>query len=90
MPCFHFAIVQKRKGCSIKIKHNENSSNVNEVIRAVPKVQKAQKAQDARQKHKNANKRISDFFPLDVFYAHKNTAFFVFVRLYAFLCLIKM
>ena len=28
--------------------------------------------------------------PLDVFYAHKNTAFFVFVRLYAFLLLIKL
>ena len=84
--------MQKRKGCSIKIKHNENSSNVNEVIRAVPKVQKAQKAQDARQKHKNANKRISVFFPLDAFYAHKNIFFFVFVfvYLYAFLCLIKM
>ena len=54
------------------------------------KAQKTQKAQDARQKHKNANKRVSDFFPLDVFYVHKNTAFFVFVRLYAFLCLIMV
>ena len=41
-------------------------------------------------KHKNANKRISGFFPLDVFYAHKNDAFFVFVCLYAFLCLTRM
>ena len=30
----------------------------------------------------------SDFFHLDVFYAHENTAFFVY--LYAFLCLIKL
>ena len=30
------------------------------------------------------------FFPLDVFYAHENAAFFVFVCLYAFLCLIKL
>ena len=43
-----------------------------------------------QQKHKNANMQISDFFPLDVFYVHKSTAFFVFVCLYAFLCLIKM
>ena len=54
------------------------------------KTQKTQKAKDARKKHKNANKQISDFFPLDVFYAHKNTAFFVLLRLYAFLCLIKL
>ena len=29
------------------------------------------------------------FFPLDVFYAHKNTVFFVFVCLYVLLCLIN-
>ena len=54
------------------------------------KTQRTQKAQDARKNDKNANKRITDFFPLDVFYAHKNIAFFVVVRLYAFLCLIKL
>ena len=53
--------------------------------------QKHQKHKDAtKQKHKNANKRISDFFLLlDVFYAHKY-AFFILVRLCLFLCLIKM
>ena len=54
------------------------------------KTQRTQKAQDARKNDKNANKRITDFFPLDIFYAHKNIAFFVVVRLYAFLCLIKL
>ena len=54
------------------------------------KTQRTQKAQDARKNDKNANKRITDFFPLDIFYAHKNVAFFVVVRLYAFLCLIKL
>ena len=55
-----------------------------------PKAPKAQKGQKSTKKHKNANKRISNFFPLRCFYAHKNTAFFVFVRLYVFLCLIKL
>ena len=63
----------------------ETSSNVNLVIRAVLNSvffffftkrfcthKKHQKHKDAdKQKHKNANKWISDFFPLDVFYAHK-------------------
>ena len=58
------------------------SSNVNEIIRVVlnssffftkrfythQKHQKHQKRKDAtKQKHKNANKRISDFFPLRCF-----------------------
>ena len=34
--------------------------------------------------------KISDFYLLRSLYAHKNTAFFVFVCLYAFLCLIKL
>ena len=67
------------------------SSNINEVIKAVlnpfffyekilhalraPKAPKAQKA--PRQKHKNASKRISDFFPLRCFLG----AFFIFVHL---------
>ena len=68
----------------------EASSNVNVVIRAISnlfitflqenfirtkkhiKAQKAQKAQNAKQ---------ATFFLLDVFYAHENAAFFVFVRL---------
>ena len=36
----------------------------------------------AHKKHKNANKRISDFIPLRCFLS----AFFIFVRLFAFLC----
>ena len=40
------------------------------------KHQKHQKYKDAtKQKHKNANKRISDFFPLDLFDAHKMQPF---------------
>ena len=42
---------------------------------------------------KSTKTQISEyvtFFPLDVFYAHKNAAFFVFVPLCAFLRLIKM
>ena len=43
-----------------------------------PKPPKAPKAQKApRQKHKNASKRISDFFPLRCFLG----AFFIFVHL---------
>ena len=34
---------------------------------------------------KTLNKWISNFF-LDAFYVHKNAVFFIFVRLYAFLC----
>ena len=37
-----------------------------------------------RQKHNNANKRISDFFPLRCFLSTKNAAFFIFACLYAF------
>ena len=33
--------------------------------------------------------KISDFYLLRSLFAHKNTAFFVFVSLYALLCLIK-
>ena len=47
---------------------------------------KAQKAQKAHKKHKNANKRTSDFLPLRCFLSAFKTAFFVFVRLCAFLC----
>ena len=77
---------------------DDNSSDVNEVIRAVlnplffflqkdfahTKSTKSTKTQPG--KSTNTNKQISDFFPLDVFYGH----FFIFVRLCAFLCLIKM
>ena len=67
------------------------SSNINEVIRAVLNFFFFfTKRFCEHKKHKNANKRISDFFPLRCFYAHKNTDFFVFVCLYAILCLIKM
>ena len=79
----------------------ETSSNVNEVIRAVLNSfifftnwfcthKKNQKHKDAtKQKHKNANKRISIFFPLDVFYAHKTQPFLfwlAYVRFCAFFC----
>ena len=68
------------------------SNNVNEVIKAVlnffifffAKRFLKHKKYKKHKKHKNANKRISDFSPLDVFYAHKNAAFFVFVCLYSF------
>ena len=67
------------------------SSNVNEVIRAIlslfiffRKRFRKQKKHKKHNKHKDANKQTSNFFPLDGFYAHKNAAFFVFVRLYAF------
>ena len=67
------------------------SSNINEVIKAVfffcEKISHAQKAQKAskalkgtktlRQKHKNANKRINDYFPLRCFLR----TFFIFARL---------
>ena len=33
--------------------------------------------------------KISDFYLLRSLFTHKNTAFFVFVSLYALLCLIK-
>ena len=52
-----------------------------------------QKAPKAPKSTKSAKTQISEkvtFFPLHDFYAHKNTAFFVFVCLYAFLCLIKL
>ena len=53
----------------------------NEKILHAQKAQKAQKAQ-------NANKRISDFLPLNFFLKSKkkkkNAVFFVFVRVYAF------
>ena len=70
------------------------SSNVNEVIeqfqtflffyekilhaQKAEKVQKCNQAQKAHKKHKNANKRISDSPPADVFYPHKNAALFLF------------
>ena len=68
------------------------SSNVNEVIKTISNLfiffyekdlhtQKAQKAQKA----KIAPKRLSS--PLDVFYAHKNAAFFIFCLLVCVLCL---
>ena len=72
-----------------KILHAQKPQKAEKAQKA-QKTQKTQKAQGARKNHKNANKRITDFFPLDVFYAHKNIAFFVVVRLYAFLCLIKL
>ena len=67
------------------------SSNINEVIKAVffffEKISHAQKAQKAskalkgtktlRQKHKNANKRINDYFPLRCFLR----TFFIFAPL---------
>ena len=34
--------------------------------------------------------KISDFYLLRSLFAHKNTAFFVFVCLYVFMCLIKL
>ena len=34
--------------------------------------------------------KISDFYLLRSLYAHKSTAFFVFVCLYVFMCLIKL
>ena len=74
----------------------QESSNINEVIKAVlnsffyEKISHAQKAPKAlkapktpkgtkipRQKHKNANKRISDYFPLGCFLG----VFFIFVQL---------
>ena len=75
------------------------SSNVNEVIRAVlnfiffwTKIfcthQKHQKHKDAtKQKHKNANKRISDFFLLRCFYGHFLLLFAV--SLLSFFVLVK-
>ena len=65
------------------------SSNINEVTRAAlnslfSHAQKALKApkvlngiKTLGQKHKNANKRISDYFPLRCFLG----AFFIFIRL---------
>ena len=55
-----------------------------------PKAPKTPEAQKAQKGQKNVNKRINAFSPWDVFYGHKNTTFFVFVRLYVFSCLIKM
>ena len=67
----------------IKKDYDKEDSNVNEAIRAISNLsfffptkrphmqQKHIKYKDAtKQKHKNANKRISDFFPLRYFYAH--------------------
>ena len=75
-----------------KIKSVHKSSNINEVIKAVlnflfffyEKILHTLKALKALngtntlgQKHKNANRRISDYFPLRCFLG----AFFIFVRL---------
>ena len=78
------------------------SSNINEVIKVVlnpllfftkrfrthKKHKKHKKHKDAtKQNHKNVNKRINDFFPLDVSYEHKTLPFlfgFAYVRFCAF------
>ena len=44
----------------------------------------------ANKRHKNANKRINDFLPLTCFLSAFKKAFFVFVRLYAFLCFLRV
>ena len=79
----------------IIVRQWQSSSNVNDIIRAVlnlfiifyVKILHAQQAEKA-QNHKNANKRISDFFPLRCFLSEKKRYLFVFVRLYAFCALL--
>ena len=76
------------------------SSNVNEVIRAVSnlfifyeKISCVQKHKDVtkqkrkkHKKHKNANKRISDFFPLRCFFKRVKTLSFL--LLFAYVCFV--
>ena len=71
---------------------NKESSNVNEAIKAISNlfIFFTRKFY-THKKHKNSGKSTktqtsekATFFPLDVFYAHKNAAFFVFGCVNAF------